>query len=243
MTVMTIGEVIALAKSAPISGLTGIVKHVFDPKESELGETSQGVVIVDGPHEVIVSIKDPETHGGVVPQSVKGRKLYFLPGDSLKGKPCGLRRGGDYDKRSGTGKNHYVNLDKEASWSLSDEKVVAAPVQTAGSFEEDEIPMSFGKPAPAAAPEPVPPQPVGAFEKYTGVAEPKAPAPAPTGNLDTRFAALVLRHRQCVDAANDTARAVNSEIGQIGGESLSTSDIVAIANCLFSNATAQGLWK
>jgi len=129
MTILTLGDIISLEKGSQIAGMTGIVKFVFEPKESaDGGGISQSVIIQDGGKEVFVSIKDPETHGGVISKDMVGKKLYFLAAPGKRG-TVGLRRGGDYPKRPRPGqpadpnaKNHYCNLDGDACWSVTDER-------------------------------------------------------------------------------------------------------------------------
>lgn len=160
MLVFTPSQVAEMTKGSVIPApLAGICHMVFAPKDRDkMGDmvTEQLIILKEGNVELSIGIESPEHHGGVIPDSAKGKKIYLHPGTDGRGKPCGLVRGGDSESNGRT--RRYVNLwDKPGcSWSFQDGK--PSPQQAtqqapqAPQPQEDNIPMEYGTPPPRPAP-------------------------------------------------------------------------------------------
>lgn len=266
MKILTLDEVVAIEKGKVISGLTGKLKHVWPAAQDRNDATriKQTVILKDGSNEIWLSIDDPETHGGEITTEMVGQKVYAWAGLTPKrAQASGLVRGGDIPSTSRPGElRHYVNLQGAAEWGVRDSSVDPGKAKEKPP-EDDDIPMSFDEEKPKAE---KPAEALGSFDlespfessaspvtPVTEKEEPKKEEPtiSVSGpvtftpaviNSEKALALLTLQHRKCLEAAIDTVKAMEKEIGLATGETSSTEALIAMANALFAEANRRKIW-
>jgi hypothetical protein len=246
MDILTLPSVIALEKGDQISGMAGVVSQVMAVKEEVVGRPKQIVKISDGPHEVLVSIECPADCGGVLTKDLIGKRVYFWPEADEHGKVKGLRRGQSTPSTYKPGTTtHWINLSYPGKWGKQDKSNDPGMVQPDA---EDDLPFDVLPEKEAEKPAPVQSTTVAkASEEFSkAIAEPpkdKTIQVAPDTTIPRALALIVLQHRQCVEAALDTAKALHDQFEEVTGGACNEQAIATMAHTIFAEARKSGVWK